>query len=132
VASSSRTHDGIVFTVNTVNLREIEPFPELVQTRLPGRRVMFFFHTPYYGIDELFLSPEQKSEAIRTIATCKRAGLPVMNSQAGLKAIQTGDYLHPTNSQPEVCRQCGYSSCAEIMLARNFRPGPIRSVLHTW
>lgn len=151
IANTAECHRrcGIVFTVNTVNLHVIAPFLQVVQTRLPGRRVMFFFHTPYYGIDELFLSPEQKSEAIRTIAACKRAGLPVMNSQAGLKAIQTGNYPHPTKlfrvvdrtgdyqccraiSQPEVCRQCGYSSCAEIMLARNFRPGPIRSLLHTW
>ena len=147
--AACRSRCGIVFTVNTVNRGVIEPFLRLVQSRLPGRRVMFFFHTPYYGIDELFLSPEQRSGAIRTIAACKRAGLPVMNSKAGLDAMQTGDYPHPTKlyrvvdrggdyqccravDQPEVCRHCGYSSCAEIMLARNFRPGPFRSILHTW
>jgi MoaA/NifB/PqqE/SkfB family radical SAM enzyme len=146
-ACSSRC--GIVFTVNTVNRHSIEPFLRLVQARLPGLRVMFFFHTPYYGIDELFLSPEQRSEAICTIAACKRAGLPVMNSKAGLKAMQTGRYPHPTNlsrvvdrggdyqccravDQPGVCLHCGYSSCAEIMLARDFRPGPFRSILQTW
>ncbi|UCH49037.1 MAG: radical SAM protein [Betaproteobacteria bacterium] len=140
---------GIVFTVNTINCGVIEPFLQLVRTRLPARRVMFFFHTPYYGVDELCLSAEQKFGAIDTIAACKQAGLPVMNSQAGLQAMRTGDYPHPTKlykvvdrsgdyqccrsiSQPEVCRQCGYSSCAEIMLARNFRPGAIRSILHTW
>lgn len=147
--TACRSRCGIVFTVNTVNRGAIKPFLQLVQSRLPGRRVMFFFHTPYYGIDELFLSPEQRSEAIHTIAACKQAGLPVMNSKAGLDAMQTGDYPHPTKlfrvvdrggdyrccraiDQPEVCRHCGYSSCAEIMLARNFRPGPLRSILHTW
>jgi organic radical activating enzyme len=140
---------GIVFTVNTVNRGVIKPFLELMQTRLPGRRVMFYFHTPYYGVDELCLSAEQKSGAIDTIAACKRAGLPVMNSQAGLRAMRTGAYTRPTTlfkvvdrsgdyqccrsiGQPEVCRQCGYSSCAEIMLARNFRPGPVRSILQAW
>jgi MoaA/NifB/PqqE/SkfB family radical SAM enzyme len=140
---------GIVFTVNTVNLHAIEPFLRIIQTRLPGRRVMFFFHTPYYGIDQLLLSQEQRSEAIRTILACKRAGLPVMNSKAGLSAMETGAYPHPSTlwrvvdstgdyqccraiGNPEVCRNCGYSSCAELMLARNFRLGPIRSLLHTW
>lgn len=140
---------GIVFTVNTVNRDAIEPFLRLVGRRLPGRRVMFFFHTPYYGVDDLLLLQEQRSEAIRTLVACKRAGLPVMNSRAGLNAMETMSYPHPTKlfrvvdltgdyqccraiGRPDVCRQCGYSSCAEIMLARHFRIGPIRSLLHTW
>ena len=140
---------GIVFTVNTVNYGAIETFLRLVQTRLPGRRVMFFFHTPYYGVDELLLSDEQRSEAIRNIGACRQMGLPVMNSRAGLEAMRTGNYPHPTKlyrvvdrsgdyqccraiGQPDVCRQCGYASCAEIMLARNLRLGPIRSILHAW
>ncbi len=147
--AACRNRCGIVFTVNTVNQRVIEPFLRLVRTRLPKLRVMFFFHTPYYGMDELFLSPEQRAEVIRTIVSCKKAGLPVMNSKAGLEAMLTGRYPHPTGlyrvvdssgdyrccraiDQPGVCRHCGYSSCAEIMLARDLRPGPIRSVWHTW
>lgn len=151
IANAAYCHGryGIVFTVNTVNRVVIEPFLLLIQSRLPGKQVMFFFHTPYYGVDKLFMTPEQKSEAIHAIAACKKAGLPVMNSLAGLNAMETGDYPHPTTlyrvvdstgdyqccrsfGQPEVCRNCGYSSCAEIMLARNFRLGPIRSILHTW
>lgn len=147
--AACRRRCGIIFTVNTVNRHTIEPFLKLVQSRLPGRSVMFYFHTPYYGIDELHLPPEDRSEAVRTLVSCKRAGLPVMNSIAGLEAMRTGNYLHPTGlwrvvdcsgdyrccravDQPEVCRHCGYSSCAEIVLARDFRPGPIRTALHIW
>jgi organic radical activating enzyme len=147
--ASSPHRCGLVFTVNTVNRAAIAPFLRLVQSRLPGRRVMFFFHTPYYGNDALHLSAPQRAEAIHAIMACKRAGLPVMNSLAGLEAVLSGDYPHPTGlyrvvdrtgdypccrafGQPEVCRHCGYASCAEIMLARNWRPGPIRSILHTW
>lgn len=147
--AACRGRCGIVFTVNTVNRGVIEPFLRLVQAGAPGRRVMFYFHTPYYGPDELLLSPEDRSGAVRTIVSCKRAGLPVMNSIAGLEAMRTGDYDHPTGlwrvvdcsgdyrccravGQPEVCQQCGYSTCAEILLARNLRPGPIRTLLQSW
>lgn len=144
-----RGRAGIVFTVNTINREVIEPFLRQIESRLPGRQVMFFFHTPYYGTDELFLKAGQRAEAIEKIAACKRAGMPVMNSLAGLRAMETGDYPHPTAisrvvdstgdyqccraiGRPAVCRHCGYSSCAEITLARKFRPGPIRSLLHAW
>lgn len=144
-----RGRAGIVFTVNTINREVIQPFLRLIQSRLPRRKVMFFFHTPYYGVDELLLTAAQRSEAIGTIAACKKAGLPVMNSLVGLRAMETGNYHHPNAisrvvdstgdyqccraiGRPEVCRHCGYSSCAEIALARNFNPGPIRSILHTW
>lgn len=147
--AASALRCGVVCTVNSVNADDIDSFLRFIERRLPGRRVMFFFHTPYYGIDDLHLSPGRKREAIRRLMACKRAGLPVMNSHAGLKAMASGDYPHPTAlfqvtdasgdyaccravARPDVCRHCGYSSCAEITLARDFRPGPLLSILHTW
>lgn len=133
---------GVVFVVNTLNYREIPQFLEFVRAELPRAGVMFFFHTPYYGVDELLPSRAQKAEAIETILRCKRERLPVLNSQAGLRALATGRYPHPTRlwyvvdstgdypccrayRHPEVCEQCGYSPCAEIVLSRSLRPGPL-------
>lgn len=144
-----RGRHGIVFTINTINYRHIPVFLGFVQEQLPGVRVMFYFHTPYYGIDELFLSPGQRSEAVATLLESKRKGLPVMNSRAGLAAMENGSYFHPTNlwrvidstgeypccraiGNPEVCANCGYSTCAEIALARNWRPGPILQILRAY
>lgn len=136
---------AIIFVVNTINRQEIRPFLEFIQNEFPSTRVMFYFHTPYYGIDSLFLSKEQKREAIDTIIRCKKDGLPVFNSKSGLRAIMSGNYEHPTNlwwivdhtgeyqccrafGQKEVCEECGYSSCAEIVLARSYNIGAIKEM----
>lgn len=143
-----RGHLGVVFVVNTVNYREIQPFLEFVRAELPKSRVMFFFHTPYYGVDELLPSSTQKAEAIETILRCKKRRLPVLNSRAGLKAFRTGRYPHPSRisyvvdstgeypccrayEHPEVCRQCGYTPCAEIELSRSLYPGPVLTMFRS-
>ncbi|MFN8487749.1 MAG: radical SAM protein [Caldilineaceae bacterium] len=130
---------AIIFVVNTLNHQEIQAFLEFVQHDFPKTKVMFFFHTPYYGMDDLRLSPDQKRQVIEQILHCKAAGLPVLNSKAGLKAILTGNYEHPSNlwwvvdqtgeyqccraiGQPEVCTECGYASCAEVVLLRSLNP----------
>jgi len=137
---------AIVFIVNTINYREIRPFLETMRSELPQASAMFFFHTPYYGIDELMLSRDQKAEAIDTILRCKQDGLAILNSTSGLRAIRTGRYARPlrfsyvvdqtgeyqccrASDQPEVCKHCGYASCAELALMRQLRPGPLWSML---
>ncbi len=133
-----RRRFAIIFVVNTINRREIRPFLAFVQRDLPRARVMFFFHTPYYGVDDLLLSSPQKRAAVATILACKDEDLPVLNSRAGLTAIASGQYEHPTTlwwvvdqageypccravARPEVCRECGYASCAELVLMRAWR-----------
>ena len=140
---------GIVYTVNTINYKHIHNFLSYIDRELPGIRVMFYFHTPYYGKDYLFLSKTQRSEAVDTIVDSKRKGLPVMNSYAGLKAMDSGNYFHPTNlwrvidikgeyqccrayGDPDVCENCGYSTCAEIVLARNLRIGPVLQLISAY
>lgn len=140
---------GIVFTVNTINHQHIREFLAFMKKDFPGVRVMFYFHTPYYGVDYLLLSKEQKQRVIDNLIKHMKAGFPVMNSVAGLKAMASGNYFHPTNlwrvidlngeyqccrayGNPEVCENCGYSTCAEIVLARNWRVGPIWQLLNAY
>lgn len=140
---------AFIFVVNTINRGEIPEFLRFVKVEFPGREVMFFFHTPYYGVDELLLSAAQKREAIETLLQCKKARLPVLNSRAGLRVLQTGRYPHPTRlwwvvdetgeyqccrafGEPKVCENCGYSSCAEIVLSRSLRPGPVWAMLKSF
>ena len=140
---------AILTTINAQNYREIPEFLAFVAQELPGIGVTFFLHTPYYGIDRLFLSPAARLEAVELIHAAKRQRLPVRNSTAALRAMLTGRYPHPVTlwwvvdrngaypccravGNAEVCRHCGYSTCVEIMLARDFHPGPIAALLGTY
>ena len=139
---------AIVCTINTINYREIRPTLEFLGEELPRSAVMFFFHTPYYGIDHLHLSHAQRVHAVETILDCKRRGFPVINSKTALETYLSGvttprlDYSWIVDSFGEyrccrvegdsvICRDCGYSTGFEIVQARHWRPGAIRALLRT-
>jgi len=139
---------AVIFTINTINYKEIRETLEILQHELPGRKTMFFFHTPYYGIDTLHLSDAQRKTAVDTLLDCKRSGLPVLNSKAALNAYlartdgppleyswlvdSAGEYrCCRVEGDPEVCKDCGYSTGFEIALARNGNPGAITALLRT-
>jgi hypothetical protein len=115
---------------------------------LPGAPVSFYFHTPYYGKDELYLSHAQRRQAVDTILACKKRGAPVLNSRAALEFYLAGNPGMPVNywwladtrgeyrccrfnDNPDLCRDCGYTTCGEIIKARAGAPGPIFSLLKT-
>ena len=136
---------GIVFTVNTINYLEVGDFLETIQRDLPGVEVMFFFHTPYYGIDALHLSKAQRRIAVETLIDGKKSGLPVVNSRAALKGYLAGNPALPVdfcrvvdesgdyrccrvNGDPEICRDCGYAATSELAQAHRWNPGAILSL----
>lgn len=138
-ARDCRTRKAMLFTVNAVNRGEIRPFLELVHERLPGTPVLFHFHTPYYGLDELLLDAGTRNAAVDCLQDCRRRGLPVMNSAPALERLRPGRGSGPGGlfyvvdsggeyrccralGDPAVCQHCGYSACEEIRLVRNFDP----------
>jgi len=139
---------AVIFTTNTVNYHEIEKTLAFLQTELPGTGIMFFFHTPYYGIDELYLSKEQRQFAVHTVLVCKENGYPVLNSRGALDAYLNQTHGPPdcnawivdtageyrccrVEGDPEICRDCGYSSGYEIAQARRWHPESIGTLLRT-
>jgi len=136
----------VVFVINTINYREIRAFLEYIAREFPSTRVMFYFHTPYYGIDALYLSQQQRQAAVDTLLACKQSGLPVLNSKTALKwylsakpglpvpywwvVDQFGEYPCCRASRtPEVCKDCGYTPCGEFLQARN---GHLGAALTLW
>lgn len=134
---------GLVFTVNRVNRADLGPVLELART-LPVLGVMAFLHTPYYGRDELALGPLERREVIDELLARRRAGAPVLNSLAALGLLRSGDWPRPNRiwwvadaagdhpccraASPEVCRQCGYAGCVELIAAQRLRPSAIRAL----
>lgn len=147
-ARSFAGRHAVVCTINTANLEEIPQTLEFLDKELPGTGVMFFFHTPYYGIDDLYLSHEQRAQAVETVLDCKKRGFPVLNSRPALEAYLSQSFGPPrcnswivdnsgeyrccrVEGDPDICRDCGYLTGYEILLARRWRPESIRVLLRT-
>ncbi len=129
-----------------MNVGSIADTLRFVERAAPRRRVLFYFNTPYYGVDDLFLPPDARAVAAETIVRLKRQGYPILNSAPGIRAAATGRFPHPLRytvvvdatgeyrccravANPDVCRHCGYSACAEMELIRQWHPLAIREAL---
>lgn len=139
----------IIYTINSVNKGAICRFLEFVKAEgLAVLGVMFYFHTPYYGRDELFIGPEERGRVVEELIRYKRQGLPVRNSYAGLRAFRDGrgkkpgrvscitdvdgDYVCCRYRAPETCRHCGFTACAEISEAQRLKPSAVLTLMRFW
>jgi hypothetical protein len=108
---------------------------------------MFYFHTPYYGFDSLYLSEEERAPIIDRLLDCIRSGLPVLNSKAGLLALRSGDwprrlpvaYVADVEGEyvccrapDQTCADCGYAACTEITESQRLRPSALRKMMTYW
>lgn len=139
---------AVIYVIDRSTAAGVEPFLRWVRdTRLPVIGVMFYFHTPYYGYDDLYLDAVERAPVIDRLLECDRAGLPVINSRAGLRALRSGDWpRRPTiasvvdvdgewvccRASDEVCRDCGYAACTELTQSRRLRPSALRKMLQYW
>ena len=139
---------AVIYVIDRNTAEGIEPFLRWVkETKFPVIGVMFYFHTPYYGRDELFLTAEERSLIIDRILGCIRAGLPVINSRAGLLALKSGDWprrvpiAHVVDvdgesvccrASDDVCAECGYAACTELTEFQRLRPSALLGMLRYW
>jgi len=139
---------AVIYTIDRNTAGGIEPFLEWVRdSRLPVLGVMFYFHTPYYGYDELYLDAGERAPVIDRLLGCKRGGLPVLNSRAGLRALRSGRWPRRLpmasvadvdgesvccRAPDEVCPDCGYSVCTELTEFQRLRPSAVWGMLKYW
>jgi len=135
---------AVIYVIDSNTKNGVEPFLLWVsETKFPVIGVMFYFHTPYYGYDELFLRDEERKTVIDKLLEYKRAGLPIINSKAGLLALRSGNWprrLPVTcvadidgeyiccRAPEEICMDCGYAACTEITEFRRLKPSAILSM----
>jgi MoaA/NifB/PqqE/SkfB family radical SAM enzyme len=147
-ASPATPRVAVIYVIDRTTQAAVEPFLRWVRdTAFPVVGVMFYFHTPYYGYDELFLDRDERAGVIDRLLACSRAGLPVMNSGAGLRALRSGDWPRrfPVSSVldvdgesvccragDDVCPDCGYAACTELTELQRLRPSAIRGMLRYW
>jgi hypothetical protein len=139
---------AVIYTIDRNTESGIEPFLRWVRaTKFPVSGVMFYFHTPYYGRDELFLGAAMRAAIIDRLLACIREDLPVINSRAGLLALKSGNWPRRfpvaavvdvdgesvcCRASDETCPDCGYAACTELTEFQRLRPSAVLGMLRYW
>ena len=132
-------------TVSSRNKDELRAFCEHVEGIANIRGTFFYLHTPYYGHDALELGFAERQRVLQELlALC--GSYRILNSRAGLEAALRNDWARPLGAcsvyergvvyeccrysgDPELCRQCGYLSYAEIDQVLKLKPSALTNAL---
>jgi Fe-coproporphyrin III synthase len=135
----------INYTINNRNKDEIRQFCRHVHGIQQVRGTFFYFHTPYYGYDELHLEPLGKRRILLELLELRKH-YSILNSRAGLLSALRNDWKRPMrvcsvyekgsvfeccrfSDDPELCRNCGYLSYAEIDQTLKLKPSALFNAL---
>ncbi|MDP8221570.1 MAG: radical SAM protein [Candidatus Stygibacter frigidus] len=135
----------INYTINNYNKADIENFCEYINGIDQIQGVFFYFHTPYYGFDELYIDQAERNQILMNLLKYKKK-YKILNSRAGLKSALRNDWKRPIDicrvyedskiyhccrfpGDPELCKNCGYLSYAEIDQAFKLKPSAIMNAL---
>ena len=148
IRSEQHPKVAVIYVIDQNTEKGIEAFLEWVRdTRLPVIGVMFYFHTPYYGRDALFLDADERAPVIDRLIGCIKNRLPVINSRAGLRALKTGNwprrmpiaYVRDVDgesaccrAEDDICDDCGYAACTELTELRRLRLSAVLGMLRYW
>ncbi len=148
VRSSGHARVAVIYVIDRNTASGVEPFLRWVQvTGFPVIGVMFYFHTPYYGYDDLYLDRAERAPLIDHLLECVRRGLPVLNSKAGLRALRSGNWPRRLpiasvldvdgesvccRAPDAVCEDCGYAACTELAELQRLRPSAVLGILRYW
>lgn len=141
------THPSLFvnFTINSLNQHELEDFLSFVHGVPQVQGTFFYFHTPYYGHDDLYIEPAEREVILRRLLAYKRH-YRILNSRAGLQSARRNNWKRPLeicsvyehgnryrccryNDDPELCRNCGYLSYAEIDQTLKLKPSAVLNAL---
>ncbi len=147
IKNSNHPNLWVNYTINSKNYQEIEPFCKEMQNINKIKGILFYFHTPYYGIDDLFIKLTERKKIIEKIIALKKSGFKILNSFACLQAVYNDDWERPAKmcyvyannklfqccrsiGNQEACANCGYLSYAEIIHAPRLRISSIKQALN--
>jgi MoaA/NifB/PqqE/SkfB family radical SAM enzyme len=145
VRNSKHPSIFVNFTINNLNKNELEDFLSFVHGVTEIRGTFFYFHTPYYGHDDLYVEPDERERILCKLLLYKRR-YRILNSRSGLESARRNDWKRPLKicsvyekggryeccrypDDPELCRNCGYLSYAEIDQTLKLKPSAIINAL---
>lgn len=148
VRTGSHSKIAVIYVIDRNTAEGVELFLRwVVETKFPIIGVMFYFHTPYYGRDDLYLTAGERAHIIDYLLGYIRVGLPILNSRAGLLALKSGNWSRrfPVASvldidgesvccraSDEVCPDCGYAACTELTEFQHLRPSALFGMTRYW
>ena len=135
----------INYTINSYNKNEIKEFCEYISKINQIRGIYFYFHTPYYGYDDLYIEPNERNEILLKLLNYKKK-YKILNSRIGIKSVLNNDWKRPLDicyvyekgemykccrypGDSELCQNCGYLSYAEIGQTLKLKPSAIFNAL---
>lgn len=142
IENSSHPNICANITVNKMNCQDVEEVIKFVEDHPKLRGISINFHTPYPGVEHLFLPMEKRAELIERVLRLKNTGYHVLNSLSGLKALMKGDHKRPIwmiqmveqdqifeccwgRQYEGVCELCGYGVIAELSQLFQLKPSAI-------
>ena len=137
IRQSSHKKILINYTVTKKNLDVIEEFLEEMRQIKNIKGTFFYLYTPSKGVDELYLTRDEKKGIIGKILYLKSRGYNIVNSKSGLLSVYNDTWKRPTNlnyifaenrmftccrdfGNAEICKDCGYLGFAEIYKISSF------------
>jgi pyruvate-formate lyase-activating enzyme len=141
IRDSSHPSLFVNYTINNRNKDELRQFCEHVHGMKCIRGTFFYFHTPYYGYDELYVEPPERQRILLQLIELRKH-YKILNSRAGLSSALRNDWKRPMrvcsvyekgvvfeccrfSHDPELCRNCGYLSYAEIDQTLELKPSAL-------
>lgn len=135
----------INYTINNYNKDEIQDFCEYINGINQIQGTFFYFHTPYYGFDDLYIDPIERNKILLKLLKYRKK-YKILNSRAGIKSALRNDWKRPLDicrvyekgntykccrfpGDPELCQNCGYLSYAEINQTLKLKPSAILNAL---
>jgi len=145
ISKSKHPSIYINYTINTINRYDIKRFCDYTANISEIKGTFFYFHTPYYGYDELYIDPASKKQILYELLELKKNN-KILNSVAGLKSAIRNDWKRNLgmckvyeggkyftccreNNKGKTCPDCGYLSYAEIDQTLKLKPGAMANAL---
>lgn len=147
IKNSDHPNIFINYTINKKNYSQIEDFCYEMHNIKQIKGIFFYFHTPYYGIDDLFLTIEERRQIIKTLIILKNKGYRILNSSSCLRAVYRDKWERPSDicyvyalnklfkccrayGNEMACKNCCYLGYPEILNILKLRPSAILSALN--
>jgi MoaA/NifB/PqqE/SkfB family radical SAM enzyme len=145
ISESNHPSLYINYTINNYNKDEIQDFCKFISSIHHIQGVFFYFHTPYYGFDDLYIEPDERRAILLKLLQYQKR-YKILNSRAGLTSAFNNDWKRPLDicrvyekgntykccrypDDPQLCQNCGYLSYAEINQTLKLKPSAILNAL---